>query len=143
MDISIQSRTKNFAGQSSNVMRRGVWRTVIKTRFSKTFTYQCGVEDNKKRLNEERMSYVNAIDMQITKTDGRQSSKFRPFQNSLSSFFFSREPRLYKRVCPSVGPSVRPSIGPSVGRSVRRPCFCQIKIFYFLPWIFLFLDSCA
>ena len=30
--------------------------------------------------------------------------------------FFSREPRLYKRVCPSVGPSV----GPSVRRSVRN-----------------------
>ena len=27
---------------------------------------------------------------------------------------FSREPRLYKRVCPSVGPSVRGSVGPSV-----------------------------
>ena len=35
-------------------------------------------------------------------------------------YLFSREPRLYKRVCPSVGPSVRPSVGPSVGRSVMR-----------------------
>ena len=31
---------------------------------------------------------------------------------------FSREPRLYKRVCPSVGPSVRRSVGRSVGPSV-------------------------
>ena len=34
---------------------------------------------------------------------------------------FSREPRLYKRVCPSVGPSVGPlvrrSVGPSVGNA--------------------------
>ena len=34
------------------------------------------------------------------------------------SLIFSREPRLYKRVCPSVGPLVRWSIGPSVGPSV-------------------------
>ena len=27
---------------------------------------------------------------------------------------FSRKPRLYKRVCPSVGPLVRRSVGPSV-----------------------------
>ena len=30
----------------------------------------------------------------------------------------SCEPRLYKRVCPSVGRSVHPSVGRSVGRSV-------------------------
>ena len=33
---------------------------------------------------------------------------------SIFDFVFSREPRLYKRVCPSVGRSVRPSVGPSV-----------------------------
>ena len=31
---------------------------------------------------------------------------------------FSREPRLYKRVCPSVGPSVRWFVGPLVRQSV-------------------------
>ena len=34
---------------------------------------------------------------------------------------FSREPRLYKRVCPSVGPSVHWSIRWSVRRMV--PCY--------------------
>ena len=37
---------------------------------------------------------------------------------------FSREPRLYKRVSPSLGPSVGPSVGPlvrwSVGPSVTH-----------------------
>ena len=32
----------------------------------------------------------------------------------MSSHVFSREPRLYKRVCPSVGPSVGPLVGPLV-----------------------------
>ena len=32
---------------------------------------------------------------------------------------FSREPRLYKRVCLSVGWSVGPSVGQPVGSSVR------------------------
>ena len=34
---------------------------------------------------------------------------------SLSGSLFSREPRLYKRVCPSVDRSVGPSVGPSAG----------------------------
>ena len=35
-----------------------------------------------------------------------------------STHLFSREPRLYERVCPYVGPSVRRSVSPSVRRSV-------------------------
>ena len=35
----------------------------------------------------------------------------------IGGFIFSQEPRLYKRVCPSVGPSVGQSVGPSVGNA--------------------------
>ena len=42
-------------------------------------------------------------------------------------FVFSREPRLYKRVCPSVRRSVGPSVGRSVGRSVWTAFFIPPK----------------
>ena len=35
----------------------------------------------------------------------------------MTRVIYSREPRLYKRVCPSVGPSVRPSVRWSVGNA--------------------------
>ena len=47
---------------------------------------------------------------------------------------FSREPRLYKRVCPSVGPSVGPLVAPSVmlllaGRDEpANDLFCVYKL---------------
>ena len=44
---------------------------------------------------------------------------FKTFHcNVLKVHIFSREPRLYKSVCLSVGRSVRQSVGWSVGRSV-------------------------
>ena len=47
------------------------------------------------------------------------SVSHRSDRTVISAYVFSREPRLYKRVCPSVGPSV----GRSVSRSVRNLFF--------------------
>ena len=48
----------------------------------------------------------------------RTSPSQQGLKKSKTFLIFSLEPRLYKRVCPSVGPSVRRSVGPSVRRSV-------------------------
>ena len=55
------------------------------------------------------------IDCKTSITRATKTDKiFRPFlERFCLIMFFSREPRLYKRVCPSVRPSVRPSVGPS------------------------------
>ena len=38
----------------------------------------------------------------------------------MEEYVFSREPRLYKRVCPSIGQSVGPSVRPLVGNANFR-----------------------
>ena len=45
----------------------------------------------------------------------KNTQKSNLFAASAAFWIFSREPRLYKRVCPSVGRSVGPSLGPLVG----------------------------
>merc|ERR1711911_165222 len=79
----------------------------------------------------------------IREYNDKRMQLMRKFRMNANEFYnklllFSREPRLYKRVCPSVRPSVGPSVRPSVRNlffwraetSRRTTYFVYTNLFY-------------
>ena len=108
-----RKRTSSFSSSTASApSSQQLARVVIK--IGRQYIQKCGFW-NDPTINHT--SYIKIVTASIAHLCQNSRSESRM---CILQFIFSREPRLYKRVCPSVGWSVGRSVGLSVRRSGRR-----------------------